>query len=129
MKDRNKIILLIVILLGLMAAFILPNLSADNYQFFLAQRLPKVLAIILTGGAIAFSSVLFQTVTNNRILTPATLGLDALYLLIQTAIVFSLGMSSILVVNKNLNFLFSTAVMIFLSILLFALCLPGRIQI
>lgn len=126
MKDRNKIIILIAALIGLSAAFVLPNLTADNYQFFLSQRVPKVLAIILTGSAIAFSSVLFQTVTNNRILTPATLGLDALYLLIQTVIVFTLGMTSILVINKNLNFLFSAAVMIFLSILLFRLMLTRQ---
>lgn len=126
MKDRNKIILLIIALIGLSLAFILPNLTADNYQFFLSQRIPKVLAILLTGGAIAFSSVLFQTVTNNRILTPATLGLDALYLLIQVVIVFTLGMTSFLVVNKNLNFLFSAAVMIFLSVLLFRLMLTKQ---
>lgn len=123
MKDRNKIILLIIVLIGLSLAFILPNLTIDNYRFFLSQRIPKVLAIILTGGAIAFSSVLFQTVTNNRILTPATLGLDALYLLIQTVIVFVLGATSILVINKNVNFLFSAGIMIFLSILLFRVML------
>lgn len=123
MKDSHKIIALGVLLILLCLAFILPNLTADNYQFFLSQRVPKVAAIILTGFAIAFSSVLFQTVTNNRILTPATLGLDALYLLIQTATVFALGAASILVINKNVNFLFSAAIMIFLSILLFRLML------
>ena len=44
----------------------------------------------LTGGAIAFSSVVFQTLTNNRILTPSILGLDALYLFLQTAIIYLL---------------------------------------
>lgn len=123
MKDKHKIIGLCGILLALALAYILPNLTADNYQFFLAQRVPKTAAIILTGGAIAFSSVLFQTVTHNRILTPATLGLDALYLLIQVTILFTLGASHLLIVNKNLNFLFAAAVMIFLSILLFRVML------
>ena len=123
MKDKTKIIVLLVILIALCLAFILPNLTAENYRFFLSQRVPKVAAIILTGFAIAFSSVLFQTVTNNRILTPATLGLDALYLLIQTATVFALGSASILVISKNVNFLFSAAIMIFLSIVLFRVML------
>lgn len=123
MEDKNKIVALGILLIALCLAFILPNLTADNYQFFLSQRIPKVAAIILTGFAIAFSSVLFQTVTNNRILTPATLGLDALYLLIQTATVFAFGAASFLIINKNFNFLFSAAIMILLSILLFRVML------
>lgn len=123
MKDRNTIIFLTALLALICLSFIAPGLTAENYQYFLSQRIPKVFAIILTGSAIAFSSVLFQTITVNRILTPAALGLDALYLLTQTLIVFLFGSSSLLVVNKNLSFLLTAAVMILLSAALFSVML------
>lgn len=123
MKDRSKIIILSVLLAAICLLFLAPGLTIENYQYFLSQRMPKVFAIVLTGSAIAFSSVLFQTITVNRILTPTALGLDALYLMTQTLIVFFFGSASLLVINKNLNFLLSTAVMVLLSALLFRLML------
>lgn len=119
-----KLIYLLSGLLGLICLlFLVPGLTPENFQYFLSQRFPKVAAILLTGSAIAYSSVLFQTITVNRILTPAALGLDALYLLTQTLLVFFFGSSSFLVVDKNVNFLLTTSIMTLLSALLFRLML------
>ena len=60
----------------------------------------KYIAMILTGGAIAFSSLIFQTVTNNRILTPSILGIDSLYVLLQTSVVFLLGSSAVIMSDE-----------------------------
>ena len=68
---------------------------------------------------IVVSSVIFQTVTNNRILTPSVLGLDSLYNLFQTLIVFSLGSLNVALMGSNLNFLISGGLMIIFSLLLF----------
>jgi iron complex transport system permease protein len=122
-SDRNIIIVLSALLVLICLLFIAPGLTVENYQYFLSQRVPKVVAIILTGSAIAFSSVLFQTITVNRILTPTALGLDALYLLTQTLIVFLFGSTSLLVVNKNVSFLLTAAVMVLLAAVLFRLLL------
>ena len=51
-------------------------------------RALSLIAIVITGAAIALATMIFQTVVNNRILTPSILGLDSLYLLIQTTIIF-----------------------------------------
>ena len=48
----------------------------------------------ITGVAIAYSTVIFQTITHNRILTPSIMGLDSLYLLVQTVVIFFLGSKS-----------------------------------
>ncbi|WP_276513598.1 iron chelate uptake ABC transporter family permease subunit [Clostridium tetanomorphum] len=48
----------------------------------------KVLTITLTASVKAFSSMIFQIITNNRILTPSVLGLDFLYMFIQSFVVF-----------------------------------------
>ena len=49
----------------------------------------KIAAMLLVGYAVGVSTVLFQTVTANRILTPSIMGFDALYMLIQTALIFA----------------------------------------
>jgi iron complex transport system permease protein len=65
------------------------------------------------------STVLFQTVTNNRILTPSIIGFDSLFALIQTALVFFLGGFAFATLAPELRFLFDTIVMVAGSLLLF----------
>ncbi|MFD0716658.1 iron chelate uptake ABC transporter family permease subunit [Paenibacillus sp. GCM10027626] len=86
--------------------------AGGNWDYVLPRRGKKILAIILTGGAIAFSTLVFQTITNNRILTPSIIGLDSLYLLIQTVIVFAFGSMTLTMMNKNLHFLLSVGLMV-----------------
>lgn len=119
MTDKKKIKILIVISLILVFLFVFWGLKSTNWKYFLSTRLPKVLAIVITGASISISTLIFQTISNNRILTPSTLGLDSLYLLIQSAIVFILGSSSVFIVNKNLNFVLSVVLMMVFSRLLF----------
>ena len=52
-----------------------------QWDFVLPFRGGKLAVMLLVAYAVAVSSVLFQTVTHNRILTPAIMGFDALYLL------------------------------------------------
>ena len=47
---------------------------------------------------------MFQTIINNTIVTPCLLGMNTLYTLIHTAVVFFLGSSSIVASNANLAF-------------------------
>ena len=48
--------------------------------------------------------MVFQSVINNTIVTPCLLGMNSLYTLIHTAVVFFLGASSVVAVNTNLSF-------------------------
>lgn len=119
LTDRKKILLVAALSIVFILLFIVIGLSSSNYKYLLSRRIPKVLAILITGIAIAISSTVFQTITNNRILTPSVLGLDSLYILIQTLAIFVLGSTSKLIVNKNLNFLFTVSFMILFSRILF----------
>ncbi|MBI1495513.1 iron chelate uptake ABC transporter family permease subunit [Halocynthiibacter styelae] len=60
-------------------------------SFVISFRGTKLAALLLVGVSISTSTVLFQTITQNRILTPSIMGFDALYVLILTAAVFFLG--------------------------------------
>ncbi|WP_409344876.1 iron chelate uptake ABC transporter family permease subunit [Paenibacillus sp. MBLB4367] len=118
MNHKVKLSLLAVLALALIALFMFIN-AGGNWSYVLPKRGVKILAIAVTGAAIAFSTVVFQTITNNRILTPSIIGLDSLYMLLQTFIIFFYGSMNIAVVNKNLNFVFSVGLMIVFALLLF----------
>ncbi len=62
-----------------------------NIGFVLGLRLSQLLGLVQVAVSVAVSTVIFQTITGNRILTPSIMGLDALYLFCQTALVFALG--------------------------------------
>lgn len=119
MRDSTKILLLGGIAVLFACLFIGIGLTADNYQYFLSRRVPKVLAIVLAGVAIAQSSLVFQTITHNRILTPSIMGFDALYVLTQILIVLIFGGLSTLVLNLYVNFTIAVIVMVSFSLLLF----------
>ena len=121
MRDSVKMWLLLFAGIAFTACFLGKGLTADNYSFFLANRIPKVLAIVIASVAIATSSLVFQTITNNQILTPSILGFDALYVMIQSIILVIFGSSSYLLVNPLLNFSVATAIMVSLSMGLFLL--------
>ncbi|MEY8751941.1 iron chelate uptake ABC transporter family permease subunit [Alkalicoccobacillus gibsonii] len=117
---KKKMILLSIIALALIAIFMFIHLNSSNLEYVLPRRGKKILAIVLTGAAIAFSTVVFQTITNNRILTPSILGLDSLYLLIQTVLIFFLGSGSGLM-NTNVNFFLSVGLMVLFASILYRL--------
>lgn len=120
-KSKNKIVTLSILILIVSALFLSIGLNANNMDYALSQRIPKLLAIILTGVCVSVSTTIFQTITGNKILTPNVMGLDSLYVLIQTVIVFVLGSSSVFIVNKKYNFLICVVGMILLSSLLYKL--------
>ncbi|SDK06423.1 iron chelate uptake ABC transporter family permease subunit [Sediminibacillus albus] len=120
MSNRIKLVILAVLSFLLVAAFLFFDLGS-NWGYILPRRATKILAIVLTGSVIAFSTIIFQTITNNRILTPSIIGLDSLYLLIQTFIIFVFGSNSAMVLNKNVNFLISVGLMVIFAGILYKL--------
>ncbi|MEZ9764761.1 iron chelate uptake ABC transporter family permease subunit [Vibrio splendidus] len=119
MRDSVKIAILTIASLGMAAVFVGQGLTWDNYEFFLSLRLPKLLSIVLAAVAISASSLVFQTITNNRILTPSILGFDSLYMLVQTVLLFVFGGTSFWVIDAIANFSLSVTVMILFSFALF----------
>lgn len=118
MGYKSKITILIIIALAVTVIYMTIQ-SSGNWEYVLPRRGSNVLAILITGGAIAFSTVIFQTITNNRILTPSIIGLDSLYMLIQTFIIFTFGSMSFAMINANVNFLISVGFMILFAALFY----------
>lgn len=118
MRNRTKMLILLGLAVVAVLLYIFYELNG-NYHYAFPRRLIKVLAMALTGIAIAYSTVVFQTITHNRILTPSVMGLDALYMMVQTIIYYFFGSMSIFVINAQLNFLLAVSVMIIFALIFY----------
>ncbi|OMP68213.1 iron chelate uptake ABC transporter family permease subunit [Domibacillus epiphyticus] len=120
MREKSKLLLLFILAGASIAGYMFIELG-PNWDYALPRRAEKIAAIVLTGSVIAIATLLFQTVTNNRILTPSIIGLDSLYMLVQTTLVFFLGSTSLTVMNKQINFAISIAFMVVFALILYRL--------
>ncbi|MEK4028133.1 MULTISPECIES: iron chelate uptake ABC transporter family permease subunit [Bacillaceae] len=118
MSDKKKLLILSAAAVLLIVVFMFTGLG-NNWDYALPKRGLKIFAIVLTGAAIAFSTLIFQTITNNRILTPSILGLDSLYMLIQTVLIFAFGSTDLTWMNKQVNFVVSVILMVFFAGILY----------
>lgn len=110
-----------LVALGLLAAALFMTLGAKgSWSFILPFRGAKLLSLVLIGSAIALSTVVFQTITRNRILTPSIMGFDALYILIQTVLVFTIGAHTISVADPRIVFVGEVVLMLAFAGLLHA---------
>ncbi|KAA1039361.1 iron chelate uptake ABC transporter family permease subunit [Macrococcus equipercicus] len=128
-KKYNAIILLSVVLIILIASFIVIQLNFNILGYVLPSRLKKVAAILLVGAAIGVSSLVFQTLTENNLLTPSVIGLDAVYLFIQTILIFVFGTFSALLANTYVNFFISVILMILFTLGLFKLVFKKSVSV
>lgn len=106
-KKRKKLLVLFALTLLAAAAYMLVDVNFQNQKLFayaMKIRAPKLAAMVITAFAIGGASMVFQSVINNTIVTPCLLGMNSLYTLIHTAVVFFAGTGSILASNSNLAF-------------------------
>lgn len=117
-KNLIKILVLVALAMLSIAGFLFYNIQG-GFSYAFPKRVIRVLAMIITGVAIAYATVMFQTVTRNRILTPSIIGVDSMYEVVQTVIYFFLGSASIFVVSRYLNFGVSILAMVLFALLLY----------
>ena len=117
-KNSTKLLILLGIAIIAILLFAFYNIQgAFSYAF--PRRLIRIAAMIVTGIAIAYATVMFQTITQNRILTPSIMGVDSMYEVVQTIIFFVFTSSSIFVVNRFLNFGTALVAMVLFALLLY----------
>ena len=59
---------------GLALVYVFQGMTPETWDFNMARRIPIVIALVLVGTAVGLSSVVFQTITTNYILTPSVMG-------------------------------------------------------
>lgn len=118
MTARPAVRLALLTLLAALAVAAFLLVGSPNPSLTLRFRLPTLAALGIVGWAVAVSTVVFQTVTGNRILTPSIMGLDALYAMAQTLVVLVLGGAALAWIPSLAQFALTTLVMVVVSVLL-----------
>lgn len=105
--NKRKLFLMLLLVAVAAAAYLTVDVSFSNERLFryaMKIRIPKLIVMLITAFAIGGASIVFQSIINNAIVTPCLLGMNSLYTLIHTAVVFVAGSGSFLVVNANVSF-------------------------
>ena len=114
--------ILLVISLALAVLYIVLGLNTEFLSFLLERRILKLITIFVVGYSISVSSVLFQTITNNRIITPSIIGFDSLYLMICSIVVLFFHQLLVPnVINIHIFFFITVGIMIVFSRALYRL--------
>ncbi len=105
--NRTKLLIMLTLVVLCAAGYMLIEVNFTNpklFQYAMKLRTPKLVVMLITAFAIGGASIVFQSVINNTIVTPCLLGMNSLYTLIHTAVVFFLGSGSLIATNANLSF-------------------------
>ncbi|MGM7669058.1 iron chelate uptake ABC transporter family permease subunit [Microbacterium sp. A93] len=133
-RARRKYFTVLTILIVLAVAFGIGILVWDNpvpfgtdgFWRITQMRGTSIVVMIIVAFCQAIATVSFQTVTENRIITPSLMGFEALFIAVQTAAVYFLGISGLVALQGNLQFVLQIALMVGLSVLLYGWLLSGR---
>ncbi|MCX8602362.1 MULTISPECIES: iron chelate uptake ABC transporter family permease subunit [unclassified Gilliamella] len=117
-SSAKRVIILLVLALVCITCFMTINLKG-NINYILMHRTWIMLTMILVAFSASTSTLLFQTLTNNRILTPSIMGFESLFVLIQTIIIFFIDIQGIPFIGVIGKFIFESLVLIFFSLFLY----------
>lgn len=94
--------------------------DSPSYLPVIRRRQNAIIAMLIAATCHAFATLLFQTITNNRIITPSLLGFEAVYSTINTATMYFLGINSFIAISGMTFYLSQIAIMILISLILFS---------
>ena len=89
--NQRKLLILVVLVLLCAAGYMLVEVNFSNPKllaYAMKIRTPKLIVMLITAFSIGGASLVFQSIINNTIVTPCLLGMNSLYTLIHTAVVF-----------------------------------------
>ncbi|MFD2967817.1 iron chelate uptake ABC transporter family permease subunit [Sphingobacterium bambusae] len=120
MKMYYKFLMILLLLFVVAGLFMFYDVGA-NSNYVLSKRGIRLASMLVVGISVAFSSVIFQTLTNNRILTPSIMGYEAIFILFQTIIVFLYGDKAFKVISQQENFFYAVLLMLVFSVVMYLL--------
>ena len=120
-QDVNQLKAAILIILVILAVigYLTLNVNPKYVEFAMRLCVPKLLVMLVTAFCIGGASIVFQTLIQNTIVTPCLLGMNSLYALIHTAVVFFLGSGSLIARHPQLSFLVDLTIMGAAAILIY----------
>lgn len=133
-KDERTywIILIGLIVLGLLSSYGLlvynnpVPIDSPSYIPVVKRRMVAIIAMIIAAVCQSLATVAFQSVTNNRVITPSLLGFEALYSTIHTSTMFFFGATVFIGYSGTGSFLFDVVVMVLMCLILYGWLLSGK---
>lgn len=132
-EEKNYWILLITLIaLGIFASYGLLTFNnpvpIDSPSFLpvVKRRMFALTAMIIAAVCQSLSTVTFQSITSNRIITPSLLGFEALYSTIHTSTIFFFGASAFINFSGIGSFVFQVIVMVLMCLILYGWLLSGK---
>ena len=113
-RNVRNLMLLAALVAAVCAMYLLVNAYPEKPQLFryiLSRRFPTLVVMLIAAFSIGSASIIFQSIINNRIVTPCLLGMNSMYTLVHTAIVFTVGSGHVIATNSNLSFAVDLVVM------------------
>ena len=106
-KNLIRLAILFVAVIAAVGFYLLIGSHPEKpklFKYILSLRLPTLACMVIASLSIGVATLIFQSIVNNRIVTPALLGMNSIYSFLHTAAVFALGTGSQLYLNANLAF-------------------------
>lgn len=133
-KEQKQywILLAALVALGIFASYGLlvynNPVPIDSPSFIpvVRRRLFALVAMLIAAVCQSLSTVAFQSITSNRIITPSLLGFEALYATIHTSTMFFFGATAFIHFSGIQSFVFQVVVMVLMCLLLYGWLLSGK---
>lgn len=132
-EERRYWILLITLIgLGILSSYGLlvynNPVPVDSPSFIpvAKRRMVAIVSMIIAAVCQSLATVAFQSITNNRVITPSLLGFEALYSTIHTSTMFFFGTTAFIGYMGTGSFLFQVAIMVAMCLILYGWLLSGK---
>lgn len=131
-EKKYWIILFSLLVVGILfsAGLLLYNnpvaISSPSFMPVVKRRIVALTAMIIAAVCQGLSTVAFQSITNNKIITPSLLGFEALYSTIHTATMFLFGASAFISFTGTPAFLLQVGLMVLMCLILYGWLLSGK---
>ncbi|MDR1510054.1 MAG: iron chelate uptake ABC transporter family permease subunit [Synergistaceae bacterium] len=118
-ENGRKLTILAVFVAAAVILFQFVDVDMRHFDYAMKVRAPKLAVILITAFCIGSATIVFQSIIDNTIVTPCLLGMNALYILIHTSVVFAFGSMSFMATTKELSFSADLAVMGVAAVLIY----------
>lgn len=126
------ILLIVLIMVGVFASIGLlvynnpVPVTSPSFVPVVKRRVVALVAMLIAAICQSLSTVAFQSITNNRIITPSLLGFEAIYSTIHTSTIFFLGATVFVGFSGVDSFLYQVIAMVLVCLILYGWLLSGK---
>ncbi|MDO6440742.1 iron chelate uptake ABC transporter family permease subunit [Marinobacter sp. 2_MG-2023] len=126
---RAKLLLSLTTVLAVLSivGFMTLNVQSD-WGFIVQHRGSRLLGMLLVAITMGLATVVFQTITHNRILTPSLMGFDVLYVLVHSLALLVWGVGQNTGWPVELRFIVEVAVMVSIALVIFRLLFTDSVR-